>query len=107
MINLSGIGHVLLRVTDEEASKRSYRDVLGFCIAEQHPEHGGVFMTLGDGFHTIDIARIPDHRTRRGRGTDSLGSRTSRSRSPVMRHCAKPTPTCSKTASKSSAPPIM
>ena len=48
MINLSGIGHVLLRVADEEASKRFYRDVLGFRIAEQDPEHGGVFMTLGD-----------------------------------------------------------
>jgi catechol-2,3-dioxygenase len=55
MINLAGIGHVLLRVTDEEASKRFYRDVLGFQVAEQDPEHGGVFMTLGDGFHTIDI----------------------------------------------------
>jgi catechol 2,3-dioxygenase-like lactoylglutathione lyase family enzyme len=42
MINLSGIGHVLLRVADEEASKRFYRDVLGFRIAEQDPEHGGV-----------------------------------------------------------------
>jgi catechol 2,3-dioxygenase len=59
MINLSGIGHVLLRVADEEASKRFYRDVLGFRIAEQDPEHGGVFMTLGDGFHTIDIAQHP------------------------------------------------
>ena len=59
MINLSGIGHVLLRVTDEEESKRFYRDVLGFRIAEQDPEHGGVFMTLGDGFHTIDIAQHP------------------------------------------------
>jgi catechol 2,3-dioxygenase len=59
MINLSGIGHVLLRVVDEEASKRFYRDVLGFRIAEQDPEHGGVFMTLGDGFHTIDIAQHP------------------------------------------------
>ncbi|HEX3991333.1 MAG TPA: VOC family protein [Acetobacteraceae bacterium] len=59
MINLSSIGHVLLRVTDEEASKRFYRDVLGFRIAEQDPEHGGVFMTLGDGFHTIDIAQHP------------------------------------------------
>jgi catechol 2,3-dioxygenase-like lactoylglutathione lyase family enzyme len=29
MINLSGIGHVLLRVADEEASKRFHRDVLG------------------------------------------------------------------------------
>src|SRR6201998_3796295 len=59
MINLSGIGHVLLRVTDEEASKRFYRDVLGFRIAEQDPEHGGVFMTLGDGFHTLDITQHP------------------------------------------------
>src|SRR6201998_3621761 len=59
MINLSGIGHVLLRVADEEASKRFYRDVLGFRIAEQDPEHGGVFMTLGDGFHTLDITQHP------------------------------------------------
>ena len=59
MIKLAGIGHVLLRVADEEASKHFYRDVLGFRIAEQDPEHGGVFMTLGDGFHTIDIAQHP------------------------------------------------
>src|SRR5262252_3506680 len=59
MINLSAIGHVLLRVADEEASKRFYRDVLGFRIAEQDPEHGGVFMTLGDGFHTLDITQHP------------------------------------------------
>ena len=59
MIKLSGIGHVLLRVVDEEASKRFYRDALGFRIAEQDPEHGGVFMTLGDGFHTIDITQHP------------------------------------------------
>jgi catechol 2,3-dioxygenase len=59
MIRLAGIGHVLLRVADEEASKRFYRDVLGFRIAEQDPEHGGVFMTLGDGFHTIDITQHP------------------------------------------------
>jgi catechol 2,3-dioxygenase len=59
MIRLAGIGHVLLRVTDEEASKRFYRDVLGFRVAEQDPEHGGVFMTLGDGFHTIDLTQHP------------------------------------------------
>ena len=59
MINLAGIGHVLLRVTDEEASKRFYRDVLGIRVAEQDPEHGGVFMTLGDGFHTIDVTQHP------------------------------------------------
>jgi catechol 2,3-dioxygenase len=59
MIKLAEIGHVLLRVTDEEASKRFYRDVLGFRVSEQDPEHGGVFMTLGDGFHTIDITQHP------------------------------------------------
>ena len=59
MIDLKGIGHVLLRVADQEESKRFYRDVLGFRIAEEDPEHGGVFMTLGDTFHTIDIAQHP------------------------------------------------
>jgi catechol 2,3-dioxygenase len=59
MIKLTGIGHVLLRVADEEASKRFYRDALGLRIAEQDPEHGGVFMTLGDGFHTLDITQHP------------------------------------------------
>ena len=59
MIKLAGIGHVLLRVADEEASKRFYTDVLGFQVAEQDPEHGGVFMTLGDGFHAIDLTQHP------------------------------------------------
>jgi catechol 2,3-dioxygenase len=60
MIKLAGIGHVLLRVADEEASKRFYCDVLGFRVAEQDPEHGGVFMTLGDGFHAIDLTQAPE-----------------------------------------------
>ena len=51
MIKLAGIGHVLLRVADEEASKRFYQDVLGFRVSEQDPEHGGVFMTLGGACH--------------------------------------------------------
>jgi catechol-2,3-dioxygenase len=59
MIKLTGIGHVLLRVADEAASKRFYREVLGFRIAEEDPEHGGVFMTLGENFHTLDIAQHP------------------------------------------------
>ena len=37
MIKLTGIGHVNLRVADQEASKRFYRDVLGFLIAEEDP----------------------------------------------------------------------
>jgi len=33
VIKLKGIGHVNLRVADQEASKRFYRDILGFAIA--------------------------------------------------------------------------
>ena len=60
MIKLSGIGHVLLKVADQEASKRFYRDILGFRIAEEEPEHGGVFMTLGESFHTLDLGQHPN-----------------------------------------------
>ncbi|MGH7115088.1 MAG: VOC family protein [Stellaceae bacterium] len=59
-IRLKGIGHVNLRVADQEASKRFYRDMLGFAIAEEDPEHGGVFMTLGENFHTLDIGQHPE-----------------------------------------------
>ena len=51
---------MLLRVADLERSTAFYRDVLGFRIAERDPEHGGVFMTLGDDFHTIDLFPHPD-----------------------------------------------
>ena len=59
MIRLTRIGHVLLRVADVERSKAFYRDLLGFRVAEEDPAHGGVFMTLGDDFHTLDIAQHP------------------------------------------------
>jgi len=79
MIKLSGIGHVNLRVADQEASKRFYRDVLGFRIAEEDPDHGGVFMTR------ISIpwtsGSIPPPRTRRARSAGKSGSRTSPSKS--------------------------
>jgi catechol 2,3-dioxygenase len=61
-IRISKIGHVNLRVADQERSKRFYTEVLGFQIAEQDPEHGGVFTTLGDDFHTLDFAQHPDPR---------------------------------------------
>jgi catechol 2,3-dioxygenase len=59
VIKLKGIGHVNLRVADEQASKRFYRDILGFVVAEEDPDHGGVFMTLGENFHTLDIGQHP------------------------------------------------
>ena len=49
------IGHVALRVADEDRSRAFYRDILGFDVSEQDPEHGGTFMTLGQNFHTIDV----------------------------------------------------
>ena len=75
MIKLKGIGHVNLRVADQEVSMRFYRDVLGFVIAEEDPEHGGVFMTLGDNFHTLDIGQHPAPETaqRPHRGQIGLG----------------------------------
>ncbi len=71
MIKLKGIGHVNLRVADQEVSKRFYRDVLGFVIAEEDPEHGGVFMTLGENFHTLDIGQ---HSLARNRATAAARS---------------------------------
>jgi catechol 2,3-dioxygenase len=59
-IRISKIGHVNLRVADEQASKRFYTEVLGFQVAEQDLDHGGVFTTLGEDFHNIDFAQHPD-----------------------------------------------
>ena len=92
MIKLSGIGHVNLRVADQEASKRFYRDVLGFRIAEEDPDHGGVFMTLGENFHTLDIGQHPSPETLRARSAGRSGSLTSPSRSAGTPRCARPMP---------------
>jgi catechol-2,3-dioxygenase len=73
LIKLKGIGHVNLRVADEEASKRFYRDVLGFAIAEQDPDHGGVFMTLGENFHTLDLGQHPSPETAQRPRRDQIG----------------------------------
>ena len=59
-MKIKRIGHVALRVVDEQRSRAFYRDILGFDVSEEDPEHGGVFMTLGDNFHTIDVFGHPD-----------------------------------------------
>ena len=66
MIRLTKLGHVQLRVADVERSKAFYRDVLGFRVAEQDPKHGDLFMTLGEDFHTLDLAQHPNPETGRG-----------------------------------------
>ena len=67
------LGHVLLRVSDEEQARRFYCDVLGFKLAERDPDHGGLFTTLGDGFHTLDFARHPSPEDAQKPGRDQLG----------------------------------
>jgi len=66
MIRLKKLGHVQLRVADLERSKAFYRDVLGFRVAEQDPNHGDLFMTLGEDFHTLDMAQDAGPATGRG-----------------------------------------
>jgi catechol 2,3-dioxygenase len=56
MIQLTRIGHVLLRVADIEKSKAFYTKTLGFEVVEEDPEHGGVFMSLGEHGHTLDLS---------------------------------------------------
>ena len=60
MIQLSGIGHVLLRVTDLDRAKAFYTEVLGFEIVEEDPEHGGTFMALPGQSHAIDLFPVRD-----------------------------------------------
>jgi catechol 2,3-dioxygenase len=55
MINMQRLGHVLMAVRDLEASKSFYIDILGFKLLEQDPEHGGVFLSLGNHANTLDL----------------------------------------------------
>ncbi len=59
-MRLKRVGHVALMASNEERSRAFYRDVMGFEVSEQDPEHGGTFMTLGDNFHTIDVFPHPE-----------------------------------------------
>ena len=60
MIQLKELGHVLLRVLDLERSKTFYKDVLGFHVLEEDPEHGGTFMALPGQSHAIDLFQAKD-----------------------------------------------
>ena len=66
MIKLKKLGHIQLRVADLDRSKAFYRDVLGFRVAEQDPRHSDLFMTLGEDFHTLDMAQHESPETGRG-----------------------------------------
>lgn len=55
MIKLQRIGHILLNVRDVERSKAFYTNILGFKVLEQDPDHGGVFLSLGEHGNTLDL----------------------------------------------------
>jgi catechol 2,3-dioxygenase-like lactoylglutathione lyase family enzyme len=75
MIKLAGIGHVNFRVSDQDRSKRFYTEVLGFRVSEEDPVHGGIFLTLGEDFHTIDVS-------------DGRGRMVGQPRTPGLSHVA-------------------
>jgi catechol 2,3-dioxygenase-like lactoylglutathione lyase family enzyme len=60
MIKLQRLGHVLINVRDLERSKAFYTGILGFDILEQDPDHGGLFLSIGDYGNTLDIFQSSD-----------------------------------------------
>jgi catechol 2,3-dioxygenase len=60
MINLQRLGHILIAVRDLEKSKAFYTELLGFKVLEQDPEHGGLFLSLGDYGNTLDLFQSKD-----------------------------------------------
>lgn len=57
-MQIKRLGHVFLIVRDVARAKDFYTDILGFEVIEEDPEHGGVFMALGDGGHAVDLVGI-------------------------------------------------
>lgn len=60
MIKLNRLAHVLLAVRDLQASKRFYIDILGLKFLEEDPEHGGVFLAVGDCGNAVDLFQSID-----------------------------------------------
>lgn len=60
MIKLQRLGHILIAVRDLERSKAFYTEILGFKVLEQDPEHGGLFLALGDYGNTLDLFQSKD-----------------------------------------------
>ncbi len=58
-MRLTKIGHVLIAVHDLARSKDFYTRTLGFEVLEEDPDHGGLFMTAGEGTHVIDLVPLP------------------------------------------------
>jgi catechol 2,3-dioxygenase len=63
MIKLQRLGHILINVRDIERAKAFYTNILGFKVLEQDPDHGGLFLSIGDHGNTLDIFQStnPEH----------------------------------------------
>jgi catechol 2,3-dioxygenase-like lactoylglutathione lyase family enzyme len=59
MIQLTGIGHVLLVVSNLSRERDFYTGVLGFKILEADAGHGGTFLSLDEGRHAVDLVEAP------------------------------------------------
>ena len=73
MLELKRLGHVLLRVADIERSKSFYTKLLGFEVVEEDPAHGGVFMSLGEHGHTLDLFQAEAPQTAQQVGPNRVG----------------------------------
>jgi catechol-2,3-dioxygenase len=60
-MRLTKIGHVLIAVHDLARSRDFYTRLLGFEVLEEDPDHGGVFLTIGEGTHVVDLVQLPGH----------------------------------------------
>ena len=57
-MRLTKLGHVLLAVRNLARARDFYVGVLGFRVLEADPDHGGVFLTLGEGSHVVDLVPV-------------------------------------------------
>ena len=60
MIPIKRLGHFVLRVANIERSKLFYTELLGMHVLEQDPQHGGIFLGLGDWGNTLDLMQSSD-----------------------------------------------
>ena len=72
-IKLQRLGHVLIAVSDLERSKDFYTRILGFHILEQDPEHGGLFLSIGEYGNTLDLFPCTNPEARQAEGV-TLGN---------------------------------
>lgn len=59
-MQLRKIGHVLIAVCDLARARDFYTRILGLKILEEDPDHGGLFLTIGEESHAIDLVQLPD-----------------------------------------------